>query len=94
MYFFVNESYRDIFMKDPDRYAPVLGGYDVVIYRETGKLVEGKTVHGGFLGTGDNKVIFLFANEENKQKFKFDREGQYIQAARMATRNAGENWLR
>lgn len=94
VYFFVNESYRDIFMKDPDRYAPVLGGYDVVIYRETGKLVEGKTVHGGFLGTGDNKVIFLFANEENKQKFKFDREGQYIQAARMATRNAGENWLR
>lgn len=94
LYFFANESYRRIFMKDPDRYAPVLAGYDVVIYRETGKLVEGKSIYGGFVGEKDNRLVFLFANEENKKKFISDKTDRYVEAARIATKNTSENWLR
>lgn len=94
LYFFANQSYRDIFLKDPDRYAPVLAGYDVVIYRETGRLVEGKTEFGGFVGQNDNRVVFLFASKENKLKFISDKQGRYVETARIATKNTKENWLR
>lgn len=94
LYFFANQAYRDIFMKDPDRYAPVLAGYDVVIFRDSGKLVEGKTEFGGFVGQNENRVVFLFANEENKKKFIADKQQRYVQAAKVATKNSRENWLR
>lgn len=94
LYFFANQSYRDIFMKDPDQYAPVLAGYDVVIYRETGKLVEGKTEFGGFVGQKGNRVVFLFASKDNKDKFINDKQGRYVETARIATKNTKETWLR
>ncbi|MEC9092747.1 MAG: thioredoxin family protein [Planctomycetota bacterium] len=94
IYFFTNQVNRDTFLKTPDRYAPVLAGYDVVIYEETGKLVEGKSEFGGFVGTKANRVVFLFASEENKNKFIKDETGRYIEAARVATNHTNENWLR
>ena len=94
LYFFTNQSYREIFLKNPDRYAPVLAGYDVVIFRDSGQLVEGKSIYGGFVGEGENRLVFLFSSLENKQKFIGDKSGRYLEAARLATRNRAENWLR
>ena len=61
----VSEEARALFLQEPDRYSPVLSGYDVVHFLETGELIAGMREHGfEYLGR-----VFVFMNEANKIHF-------------------------
>ena len=64
-YLFVSLEGQATFLKDPDRYAPVLSGNDLVSFVDDKKQEAGRREHGVFYGSH----IYLFANEENLAKF-------------------------
>lgn len=73
VYYCINEEAQSVFLSAPDRFAPVLSGYDVVHFLETGELVAGKREHGCRFGvTTDRERVFLFATPATRQRF--DRE--------------------
>ena len=64
-YLFASPDEQRRFFTDPDRYAPVGSGNDVVLAAEQGKAVPGKREHGVFYG----QRIFLFSSEESLARF-------------------------
>ena len=64
-YLFSGPDERSRFFADPDHYAPVLCGDDVVLMVDHGQFVPGSREHGVFFG---NK-IYLFVDEASLQKF-------------------------
>jgi len=61
----ISEDARTQFLQDPDRFSPVLSGYDIVHFLETGELIAGKREHGcEYLGR-----VFVFMNAANKTHF-------------------------
>jgi thioredoxin 1 len=67
-YLFAGPTERAKFAADPDRYAPVLSGYDVVIAAEKGVLVPGKREFGGWY----RGRVYLFASEQTLRQFDQD----------------------
>lgn len=65
LYLFCCASHRDRFLQFPDRFAPMLSGYDPVIFAEEQRLVEGKREHGVFA----SGRVYMFANEETLKQF-------------------------
>jgi YHS domain-containing protein len=64
-YLFAGPEERNRFMANPDRYAPVSSGDDVVLMLEQGRSVSGHRDHGAqFEGH-----VYLFASEETLAKF-------------------------
>ena len=64
-YLFVGPDEQRRFLADPDRYAPVVSGNDVVLATEQGQAVSGMREHGVFFG---NRV-YLFSSEASLEKF-------------------------
>jgi len=64
-YQFVDAAAQAKFFADPDRFAPVLSGYDPVVFAETGQLVKGYRKHGLFF----RDKIYLFTSEESLEQF-------------------------
>ncbi len=64
-YLFASQQGQQQFLAAPDRFAPILAGFDPVRYAETGQLVQGKREHGVFYGDR----IFLFADEVALDRF-------------------------
>ena len=64
-YLFTGPEEQKRFFADPDRYAPVGSGNDVVLAAEQGRAVPGMREHGVFFGSR----IYLFASEESLLKF-------------------------
>lgn len=58
------------FMQAPDRYSPVLSGYDPMIFLESGKLVDGTLEHA--LYDPNSGTVILFASDVSQSKFKAD----------------------
>lgn len=58
------------FMQSPDRYSPVLSGYDPMVFLEKGKLVDGTLEHA--LYDPNSGTVVLFASAESQAKFKAD----------------------
>jgi thiol-disulfide isomerase/thioredoxin/YHS domain-containing protein len=84
-YLFTSEENKNAFFSDPDRYAPVLSGYDVVHYLTRGVFVPGKAEYGVFykgLGEDDTRV-YLFSSEDTLRRFQenFDDLHARIQQA-------------
>lgn len=65
VYLFTSREFRDQFLADPYRFAPVLGGFDPVRFLETGQLVDGKRKHGVFYAN----TIYLFSDEVALTRF-------------------------
>jgi hypothetical protein len=63
------EAVRE-FMQAPDRYSPILSGYDPMIFLESGKLVDGALEHA--LHDPNTGIVILFASAESQAKFKAD----------------------
>lgn len=76
IYFFASPEKLERFRSNPQRYAPVLGGFDVVRYRDQNLMVAGKREHG--LVYGDR--YYLFADEESLQQF-WQNPSRYIAPA-------------
>ncbi len=64
-YLFAGPEQQRKFLEDPDRYAPMLSGYDPVRYLEQGQLVEGRRQHGLWY----RNQMFLFADEASLEQF-------------------------
>ncbi len=68
LYLFTGPDEQRRFFSDPDRYAPVISGNDIVQAMEKGQAVQGMREHGVFY----NGHIFLFADEASLEKFRKD----------------------
>jgi YHS domain-containing protein len=64
-YLFAGPGEQQRFLADPDRYAPVASGNDVVLAAEQGQIVPGMREHGVFY----KHRIYLFSSEASLQKF-------------------------
>jgi YHS domain-containing protein len=84
LYFFAGPTEQQRFMRDPDRYSPMLAGFDPVVWNESGQLVSGRREHGVF---HDNRV-FLFATEDSIAKFERN-PALYTQQIEQAMRTTG-----
>ena len=83
-YLFSSEQAKQAFMQAPDRYSPMLSGYDPVKFIEERQLVEGRRKHGIWLGD----QMYLFTDEVSLQKFWANRDayaGIVLQAMREDT---------
>ena len=65
-YLFASERQQQRFMADPDRFSPVLSGYDAVRYIDGGAIVPGNREHGIWFGG----KIYLFADEPSLEQFQ------------------------
>lgn len=80
IYYFVNEEARQVFLEAPDRFAPVLSGFDIVLFLQTGKLEAGKREFGCWYALdGDSEKMFLFKTRESREQFNIERL-QYAQS--------------
>lgn len=65
-YLFVSAALKQQFMTDPDRYSPVLAGYDPTRFIDHGVAIEGQRKHGmWFRGR-----MYLFAEEASLERFQ------------------------
>lgn len=64
-YYFVGWRERDLFAANPERYAALAGGLDVVAWKSEGKRQVGKRQHGMWY----RGKIFLFIDEANLERF-------------------------
>ncbi len=67
-YLFAGPDQQRRFLANPDRYAPMLSGNDVVLAVEQTRTVAGHREHGVFF----NERVFLFTTEATLQKFSRD----------------------
>ena len=64
-YLFLSQQHQQRFLADPDRYSPVLSGFDPTRYVDRGELVPGQRAHGmWFRGR-----TYLFADEQSLDRF-------------------------
>jgi thiol-disulfide isomerase/thioredoxin/YHS domain-containing protein len=66
LYLFTSDGAQRKFLAEPDRFSPVLSGFDPVRFAESGKLVDGKRAHG----LTYNNQVYLFTDEESLRKFQ------------------------
>ena len=64
-YLFSGPEEQQEFLRDPDRYSPVMSGYDPVLLMEEGRQVPGTRDLGFYFGDR----IYLFATKESQAKF-------------------------
>lgn len=86
-YLFAGPEQQRRFFANPDRYAPVLSGNDVVTAVDQGQTAPGRREHGVFFA---NK-IYLFANEANLEKFS-KSPNQYANPVLQAMRAGPYQW--
>lgn len=78
-YLFVGQFEQQKFLDDPDKYAPMLSGYDPVRFFEDRKVVAGKREFGVFLKNKrlGHSQIFLFSDQKSMQAFEA-APGNYV----------------
>jgi YHS domain-containing protein/thioredoxin-related protein len=82
-YLFTGPEQQQRFLVNPDRFAPVLSGNDLVIAIEQGQTIPGYRQHGVFFGDR----VYLFANESSLDKFS-KNPNHYVNHALHASRAA------
>jgi len=65
LYFFPGEKYKNLFLADPARFAPVLGGDCIVDFARTGRRTPGRV---GLAVTHRGR-LFMLANDEARERF-------------------------
>ena len=83
-YIFASADMLATFRTNPDKYSPVLAGYDPVIYHENGKLVKGLVENGVFMGRMPDQKVVLFKDAETRSKFQAAPK-DYMETIRQAT---------
>jgi thioredoxin-related protein len=66
LYLFAGPEEQRLFFADPDRYAPVVSGNDIVLAAEQGRVVSGIREFGVYY---QNRV-YLFSNDASRAKFE------------------------
>ena len=75
-YLFADADKAARFFHQPDGYAPVLSGQDVVLAVDKGRYAEGQREYGAFFGSR----IYLFSSEATLQQFE-NHPNRYADAA-------------
>jgi protein disulfide-isomerase len=70
-YLFASPESQQRFLADPDRFSPMLSGYDVVRYIERGDAVPGERRHGMWY----QGKMYLFADESSLGQFNRSPDG-------------------
>ncbi len=65
-YYFPSEKQKEMFLADPAKYVPALGGDCTVCLAKMGKRVPGNIRHAAF----HQQRLFLFPNEDQKKEFQ------------------------
>ena len=86
-YLFTGPEEQRRFLTDPDRYAPVISGNDLVMAVDQGQNTPGMREHGVYFG---NRV-YLFASEASLDKFSKNPNiyANYASEALHASNNSG-----
>ncbi|MBN2474735.1 MAG: thioredoxin family protein [Pirellulales bacterium] len=84
-YLFAGPEQQRRFLAQPDRYAPVLSGNDVVVAIEQGQSIAGRRQHGVFFGG----KVYLFADETSLRKFTANPAHYATQALQAMRPQAG-----
>lgn len=79
-YLFAGPDEADRFYADPDRYAPMMSGMDVVLAVEENRQVPGRREHGAWY----ERRVYLFATEATFRRFD-QAPARYAAAAMQAT---------
>jgi YHS domain-containing protein len=82
-YLFRSATEQTKFLADPDRYSPVLSGFDPVVFATRGEQIEGKRSYG----LTYNRQIYLFADEQTLRAFEQSPQA-YATAAHTAMMRA------
>ncbi|HMP79153.1 MAG TPA: thioredoxin family protein [Pirellulaceae bacterium] len=86
-YLFASEAFLEKFLHDPDRFSPLLAGFDPVLYHEQGHLIQGDKSNGLFMHQNGVPQIVLFRDSETRERFRAQPE-LYVEAIRQAMRLA------
>ena len=91
LYLFAGDAQKQTFWQDPDKYAPILSGSDVVTFADSGRVTPGNRKHGVFY----RNQIYLFTSEESLQRF-WNAPQRYADIAvqAMARASAGGRQMR
>ena len=92
-YLFSSKEKYELFKTNPDRFSPILSGYDPVIFHEQGQLLDGLEENGVFMGKNEKQHIVLFKNQETRAKFQANPKlylDSVRQAVYLASRNTNE----
>lgn len=65
-YLFASPREQQVFLANPDRYAPMLSGYDPVAFTERGQLIPGRRDCGVWY----QSHMYLFADEASLERFR------------------------
>jgi protein disulfide-isomerase len=87
-YLFSGPAEQQEFLRDPDRFSPVVSGYDPVLFVEEGRQIPGTRDWGVYFGDR----IYLFATEETRAKFNANKQ-KYVEFVLQA-QNPGRGTLR
>ncbi|MEM8680411.1 MAG: thioredoxin fold domain-containing protein [Planctomycetota bacterium] len=83
VYLFQTAAAQQRFLAEPDRYSPVLSGFDPMVYLDSGQLVEGHRAHG----LRFQQSVVLFSSEESLTRFTQDPQG-YLSRLSQSTATA------
>lgn len=78
-YLFANPQAQQKFLAEPERYAPLASGIDIVQFLETGQIQDGRIEHA----TSIEGRILLFASNANYEKFNHAPD-DYLNGLRQA----------
>lgn len=88
-YLFLDELEQQRFLKEPDRFAPKLSGFDPVEYVEKSQLLPGRRQHGVFYQHG----VYLFTSEHSLQLF-WNSPDRYVLAVEQAIQRTAHRRVR
>lgn len=84
-YLFAGPDEQQKFLSNPDRFAPMLSGFDAVLFAQQGKLVPGRRQHGVWF----QEQMYLFVDEASLERFR-SSPGTFAARAEQAMRAAGQ----
>jgi YHS domain-containing protein len=89
-FLFTSEAEQKKFLADPDKYTPVLVGYDPVKFMQTGELIDGAAA----FSLTYRKDVYLFADDASLKTF-WQNPSQFTEGLRQAMlRTEGNRTLR
>jgi len=82
LYLFTGPLQLQLFLTNPDKFSPVLSGYDPVLYADYRRLIDGQRRYG----VSYRQRIYLFQNAETLKAF-WQAPDRYAQIAQQAMAN-------
>ncbi len=86
VYLFASEANLKKFQSAPDAFSPLLAGFDPVVFKQSGKLVDGAEEHGVFMGEAPNQRVVLFSSAATRAEFQTSPR-LYIETIRQAMKS-------